>query len=303
VQPDTPESDIPDERLELVFTCCHPALGTEAQVALTLRALGGLTTEEIARAFLVPTATMAQRLVRAKKKIAAAGIPFRVPPAHQLPERIDAVLAVIYLIFNEGYGARRENLALEAIRLGLAIGSLMPDEPEVQALLALMLLTDSRRRARERDGEFVPLAEQDRALWDEAMIEGGHRALDRALALKGSGPYLLQAGIASLHTDESRDWKSIVVLYDKLAALTPSPVVALNRAVALAETQGPEAGLEAISGLELESYPYLHAARADFLRRRGRAAEADREYGLAIELAPSEPDRRYLQRRRAELRT
>ena len=295
--------EIPDERLELVFTCCHPALSTEAQVALTLRALGGLTTEEIARAFLVPTATMAQRLVRAKKKISAAGIPFRVPPAHQLPERIDAVLAVIYLIFNEGYGARREALATEAIRLGLAIATLMPDEPEVQAVLALMLLTDSRRETRERDGEFVPLADQDRSRWDESKIEAGHRALDRGLALKGDGPYLLQAAIAALHTEDERDWASVIVLYDKLAALSPSPVVALNRAVALAEVEGPQAGLDAVAGLELEDYPYLHAARADFLRRLGRDAEARREYGRAIELAPSEADRLYLERRRAELST
>ncbi|MFL5887693.1 MAG: RNA polymerase sigma factor, partial [Solirubrobacteraceae bacterium] len=231
-----------DERLELVFTCCHPALATEAQVALTLRTLGGLTTDEIARAFLVPTETMAKRLVRAKKKIKAAGIPFRVPDDHLLPERLAAVLAVVYLIFNEGYVARVD-LAAEAIRLGRALAELMPDEPEVHALLALMLLHDARRDARLRDGELVLLADQDRALWDRDQIAAGRAALDRAITLRGRGPYVLQAAIASLHADDERDWTEIAALYGELTRLTGSPVVALNRAVAVAKAVGPEAGL------------------------------------------------------------
>jgi RNA polymerase sigma-70 factor (ECF subfamily) len=297
---DVDETVFPDERLELVFTCCHPALATDAQVALTLRTLGGMTTDEIARAFLVPEATMAQRLVRAKKKIKAAGIPFRVPPEHLLPDRLIAVLAVVYLIFNEGYGGRGD-LAGEAIRLGHALAELMPDEPEVHGLLALMLLHDARRDARFRDGELVLLEDQDRELWDRGRIEAGRASLRRALALRGRGPYVLQAAIASLHAEEERDWEQIAALYGELARLTGSPVVELNRAVAVAETAGPEAGLEATRGLELDSYHYLHATRADFLRRLGRPDEARAAYERALELAPSPPERRFLARRLAEL--
>ncbi len=232
------ESTFPDERLELVFTCCHPALAPDAQVALTLRTLGGLSTAEIAGAFLVPEATMAQRLVRAKRKISAAGIPFRVPDDHLLPDRLAAVLAVVYLIFNQGYGGRSD-LNTEAIRLGRALAELMPDEPEVLGLLALMLLLDARRAARFRGGELVLLAEQDHTLWDDRQIAGGRAVLDRALALRGSGPYVVQAAIASLHAEEPRDWPQIAALYGELARLTASPVVELNRAVAVAEAEGP----------------------------------------------------------------
>ncbi|HYZ81650.1 MAG TPA: sigma-70 family RNA polymerase sigma factor, partial [Solirubrobacteraceae bacterium] len=242
------ETTFPDERLELIFTCCHPALATDAQVALTLRTLGGLTTPEIARAFLVPEATMAQRLVRAKRKIKAAGIPFRVPPAHLLPDRLAAALAVVYLIFNEGWSGRGD-LAAEAIRLGRALAELMPDEPEVHGLLALMLLHHSRREARFRDGDQVLLADQDRALWDLGMIAAGRQALDRALALRGRGPYVIQAAIAALHAEDPADWAQIAALYGELSRLTGSPVVELNRAVAVAESAGPEAGLAIAEGL------------------------------------------------------
>jgi RNA polymerase sigma-70 factor (ECF subfamily) len=294
----------PDERLELIFTCCHPSLATDAQVVLTLRTLGGLTTGEIARAFLVPEATMAQRLVRAKRKIKAAGIPFRVPPAHLLPDRLSAVLAAVYLIFNKGYDGRGE-LAAEAIALGSALTELMPDEPEVWGLLALMLLHDSRRAARFHKGEVVLLADQDRGLWDRERIASGRVALDRALRLFGGaapGPYALQAAIASLHTDEACDWAQIVALYGELAHLTGSPVVALNRAVALAEAEGAEAGLAATDHLDgLDHYHYLHAARADLLRRLGRQSEARAAYERALALTDSEPERRFLVRRIAAL--
>jgi RNA polymerase sigma-70 factor (ECF subfamily) len=291
-----------DERLELMFTCCHPALATEAKVGLTLRTLGGLTTDEIARAFLVPTETMAKRLVRAKKKIKAAGIPFRVPDDHLLPERLAAVLAVVYLIFNEGYVARVD-LAAEAIRLGRALAELMPDEPEVHALLALMLLHDARRDARLRDGELVLLADQDRSLWDREQIAAGRAALDRAIALRGRGSYVLQAAIASLHADDERDWNEIAALYGELARLTGSPVVALNRAVAVAKTEGPEAGLALLDELDrdLAGYQYLHAARADLLRRLERAGEARAAYERALALTTAEPERRFLERRLADL--
>jgi RNA polymerase sigma-70 factor (ECF subfamily) len=298
------ETTFPDERLELVFACCHPALATDVQVALTLRTLGGLTTGEIARAFLVGEPTMAQRLVRAKRKIKAAGIPFRIPPAHLLPDRLTAVLAVVYLIFNKGYDGPGE-LAADAIRLGHALVELMADESEVFGLLALMLLHDSRRKARFRGGELVLLADQDRTLWDGEQIKAGRAALDRALALLGcrvGGVYTLQAAIASLHTEDTCDWSRIVALYDELVGLTGSPVIELNRAVALAEAEGLQAGLLAIELLEgLDTYHYFHAARADLLRRLGRPVESRAAYERALELVHSEPERRFLVRRIAGL--
>jgi RNA polymerase sigma-70 factor (ECF subfamily) len=294
------ETTFPDERLELVFTCCHPALATEAQVALTLRTLGGLTTNEIARAFLVSEPTMAQRLVRAKRKIKAAGIPFRVPPDHLLPDRLSAVLAVIYLIFNEGYGGRTD-LAAEAIRLGRALAELMPDEPEVQGLLALMLLHDARREARFQDGDLVLLDDQDRSLWNAAQIVDGRAVLERALALRGRGPYVVQAAIASLHADEPRDWLQIAALYGELVRLTGSPVVELNRAVAIAEAEGPEAGLSIVDRLDLGDYRYLHSTRAELLRRLGRIEDARSAYERALELAHADAERSFLERRLGEL--
>jgi RNA polymerase sigma-70 factor (ECF subfamily) len=286
-------TSFPDERLELVFTCCHPALATDAQVALTLRTLGGLTTGEIARAFLVGEATMAQRLVRAKRKIKAAGIPFRVPRDHLLPDRLVAVLAVVYLIFNEGYGGHGE-LAAEALRLGRALAELMPDEPEVHGLLAMMLLHDARRAARFAGGEVVLLADQDRSLWDAAQIAQGRAALDRGLALHGRGPYVVQAAIASLHADEPRDWTQIAALYGELE---------LSRAVAVAEEQGPAAGLDIVDRLTLEDYRYLHATRGELLRRLGRTAEARDAYRRALALVHDDAERRLLERRLAELGT
>jgi RNA polymerase sigma-70 factor (ECF subfamily) len=282
------DTTIPDERLELIFTCCHPALSLEAQVALTLRTLGGLTTEDIARAFLVPEATMAKRLTRAKGKIRAAGIPFRVPPAHLLPDRLSAVLAVDYLIFNEGYGGRGD-LASEAIRLGRALAELMPDEPEVHGLLALMLVNDARRDARFADETIVLLRDQDRTLWDLDQIEDGRTVLDRALALGGRGPYVVQ------------DWPQIAALYGELARLTGSPVVELNRAAAIAEAGDAEAALALVDGLELDSYHYLHATRGELLQRLDRAEEARAAYERALELVHSDAERRFLQQKVAEL--
>jgi RNA polymerase sigma-70 factor, ECF subfamily len=294
------EMTIPDERLELLFTCCHPALALEAQVALTLRTLGGLSTEEIARAFLVPEATMAKRLVRAKQKIKAAAIPFRVPPPHLLPDRLTAVLAVVYLIFNEGYGGRGD-LAAEAIRLGRALAELMPDEPEVHGLLALMLVNDARRDARFAHDTVVLLGDQDRSLWNLGQIEEGRAALDRGLALGGRGAYVLQAAIASLHSEEPQDWPQLASLYGELARLTGSPVVELNQAAAMAEAGEVEDALALIERLELDRYHYLHATRAELLRRLDRLEDARAAYDRALELVHSAAERRFLEQRLAEL--
>ncbi|WP_396452742.1 RNA polymerase sigma factor [Actinomadura sp.] len=291
-----------DERLELIFTCCHPSLALEAQVALTLRTLGGLSTEEIALAFLVPSDTMSKRLTRAKRKIRDAGIPFAVPPDHQLPDRLAAVLAVVYLIFNEGWGGGRVDLAAEAIHLARALTDLMPDEGEVLALLALMLLHDARRAARFRDGRLVLLDDQDRSLWDAGQIDEGRRVLQRALARGTAGPYAIQAAIADLHLRQPRDWRQIAALYDVLARRTGSPVVEMNRAVAIAELEGPEAALAILDRLDLGQYRYFHSTRADLLRRAGRTAEAERAYQRALELTRTAPERRFLETRLAELR-
>ena len=294
------EQTFPDERLELIFTCCHPALALEAQVALTLRTLGGLDTEDIARAFLVPAETMKRRLTRAKDKIKTAGIPFSVPADHLLPERLDAVLAVVYLIFNEGYGGRVD-LAAEAVRLGRMLVSLMPDEPEARGLLGLMLLHDARRDARFGGEELVLLEDEDRSLWNAELIAEGRGLLDQAIALRGRGPYVLQAAIASVQTDDPIDWREVAALYAELSRLTRSPVVELNHAIAIAEVEGPEAALAVVDSLSLDDYQYLHSTRADLLRRVGRTCEARAAYERALELAKAEPERRFLERRLREL--
>jgi RNA polymerase sigma-70 factor (ECF subfamily) len=306
-------SGIPDDRLRLIFTCCHPALAMEARVALTLRTLGGLTTAEIARAFLVPEPTMAQRLVRAKHKIRQAGIPYRVPPPELLTERLPGVLAVLYLVFNEGYSTTsgplvRVELCEEAIRLARVLDRLMPDQPEVRGLLALLLLQHSRREARtDATGDLVLLEDQDRAGWDHEAIDEGLALLDDALGRRRPGPYQVQAAIAALHAraprPEDTDWPQIAALYGALARMTPSPVVELNRAVAIAMADGPERGLPLIDALgnQLADYHLFHAARADLLRRLGRPSEAAGAYRTALELAANPVERQYLRRRLAEL--
>ena len=291
----------PDERLELIFACCHPAIALDAQVGLTLRTLGGLSTEEIARAFLVAPETMSKRVTRAKHKIRDAGIPFAVPPDHMLPERLEAVLAVVYLIFNEGWGGGRVELSSEAIRLGRSLVSLMPDEAEAHALLALMLINDARGAARFRDGELVLLDDQDRSLWDQHEIEEGRGELERALALYGGGAYTIQAAIAELHLREPRDWEEIALLYERLEQITGSPVVSMNRAVAVAELEGPEAALALLDGLDLDDYRYYHSTRADLLRRLGRDDQARVAYGRALEMTRPGPEQRFLERRLAGL--
>jgi len=291
---------IGDERLELMFTCCHPALALEAQVALTLRALGGLTTEEIARAFLVSEETMKRRLSRAKAKIKATGIPFAVPAEHSLPDRLDAVLAVVYLIYNEGYSGRID-LAAEAIGLGRVLAALMPDEPEVHGLLALMQIHHARRKARFSGEGLVLLEDQDRSLWNAQEIGAGRTALERALALRGRGSYVLQAAIASLQSEERIDWKEVAGLYEHLARITRSPVVELNRAVAVAQAGSTEQALEIVEQLELGDYQYLHSTRGELLRRLGRTDEAREAFERARAHTPSEHERRFLERRIAEL--
>ena len=310
--PATEEGPVPDDRLRMVFTCCHPALSTPAQVALTLRLLGGLGTAEIAAAFLVPETTMAQRLVRAKGKIRDARIPYRVPTEAELPDRLRPVLAVVYLVFTEGHtassgdGLVRDDLCAEAIRLGRLQAELMPDEPEVTGLLALMLLTEARRPARvDADGDLVLLADQDRALWDRSLVAEG-QALVRACLRRGRpGPYQLQAAINAVHSDAATagdtDWRQVLALYDQLMVVAPSPVVALNRAVAVAEVHGPSAALPVVEGLDLDRLDVFHAVRADLLRRLGRRADAEEAYSAAVARAGNEAERRFLRRRLAEL--
>ena len=306
--PYTRDSEIPDERLELMFTCCHPALNLDAQVALTLRSLAGLSTADIARAFLVSERTMGQRIFRAKQKVQHAVIPFRVPPAHLLPDRLPAVLHVLYLLFNEGYSDQQDKARLsgEAVRLARALASLMPDEPEAQGLLALMLLQEARHGTRmDADGELVTLEDQDRSRWDRDRIDEATEILERALRRRRAGPFQIQAAIAACHATapslDETDWPQIVGLYDQLRRVLPSPLVDLNRAVALGMAQGPEAALTELDALtasgRLDGYHLLHAARADMLTKVGRDAEARESLKTALELAPTEAERRLLERR------
>ena len=310
--PLAPVTSVTDERLRLIFTCCHPALAPEAQVALTLRLLGGLTVPEVAAAFLVPERTMAQRITRAKRKIAAANIPYRVPRDHELPGRLRGVLAVVYLVFTEGYlpgsgeAGIRDDLCAEAIRLGRLLRELMPDEPEVAGLLALMLLTDARRVARlDAGGALVTLDVQDRSVWDRTLIAEGHDLVRECLRRNRPGHYQLLAAINAVHTDaataQATDWQQVLALYDRLLVVTPTPVVALNRAVAVAQVHGPDAGLVALDGLPLEGYHAFHATRADLLRRLDRRAEAAAAYDRALELATNPAERAFLHRRRTQI--
>ncbi len=309
--PHEPTGPVEDDRLRLLFTCCHPALAPEARIALTLRLLGGLTVAEIARAFLVPETTMAQRITRAKKKIAAANVPYRVPEAADLPERLGGVLAVLFLVFNEGYlatGGRdpvRAELTGEAIRLTRTLRQLLPEEPEVAGLLALLVLTEARREARVRNGQLVPLHEQDRAGWDRALIAEGHDLVRECLATNRPGRYQVLAAINAVHTDaptaSETDWSQVVALYDRLTLLDPSPIVALNRAVAVAELDGPEVALTLVDRLPLAGYHAWHAARADLLRRLGRSAEAKASYDAAVAATQNSAERAYLSRRRGDL--
>jgi RNA polymerase sigma-70 factor, ECF subfamily len=309
--PHEPTGVVEDDRLRLLFTCCHPALAPEARVALTLRLLGGLTVPEIAQAFLVQETTMGQRITRAKKKIAAANVPYRIPEPADLPERLSGVLTVLYLVFNEGYLASgdaapiRSELTGEAIRLVRILRALMPVEPEVTGLLALMLLTEARRDSRVRDGQLVTLDQQDRAGWDRALIAEGHGLVRECLALNRPGRYQLLAAINAVHTDSpsvaDTDWSQVVALYDQLSRIDPSPVVALNRAVAVAELDGPDVGLALVDRLPLTGYHAWHVARADLLRRTGRTAEAKQEYDAALAATQNSAEQAYLQRKRNEL--
>jgi RNA polymerase sigma-70 factor (ECF subfamily) len=312
--PDDPpdHGPLPDDQLRLIFTCCHPALSTEAQLALTLRLIAGLQTPEIAHAFLVPEATMAQRLVRAKKKIKATNLPYRVPDAAELPERLRPVLAVLYLIFTEGHRSSssadlvRQDLCAEALRLSRLVCDLMPDEPEAVGLLALMLLTDARRATRvDDDGVLIALPDQDRTRWDPEQIAEGHELVRRCLRRNQPGAYQVQAAIQAVHTDAptaaQTDWVQILALYDQLVPFAPTPVVQLNRAVAVAEVRGPAEALHEVEILDLDGYVPFHAVRADLLRRLGRTAEAIEEYDRAVALATADPERRYLEQRRADL--